>query len=466
MITLKQILPVILVLALVVGILPVASATSSLSIGSISYSSPVVKAESFTVSSSITASNVAGTITVTVTLIDNTGGAVTITEAEKTLTFNTNATQNVQWSVTAGTAGTYSNPFTITATASDSGTATPKTSDTPLTIQERPVLEVTFSGDKTSVSAGDSVRLDFTIMNSAAAGAADATNVIATLTLPNGWTRVTGPSPYTLGTIASGGGSKSGYWIVSADSPSSSNTITITVTSTLPGGTITKTVAITGPTPSTPPGLLGGGGGGGEASILSSNIPVDPVTGAVKSTTTLSIEGATLTIPEGTIVKDAEGKPLSTITMQYTATIAESVGAFSAYDYGPRGATFVPPIDLVIAYDPADLPEGFRESDLVIRMWDGTAWIDLVTTIDTATHTATAKVSHFTIFALFAVPPGAPAPVSTPTPVPTPTPLPITPTPPGALPLKLPWGLIIGIIVAVISIGAATLFFYTKKKVE
>jgi len=222
------------------------------------------------------------------------------------------------------------------------------------------------------------------------------------------------------------------------------------------GGTIISAA----PTPTPYYRALGGG-----AAAPPINVPVDPTTGAATSTTTLTVDGATLTIPEGTIVKDAEGNPLSTsITMLYTPATAERIGAIAAYDFGPSGTTFSPPIDLVVAYDPADIPAGYSESDLVIKMYDGTAWIDLPTTVDTVAHTATAKVSHFTIFALFAAPPVAPPPTPTPTPSPTipavtPTP---TPTPP-VVPPKVPLALIIGIVIAVIVIGVVAYYFYTKK---
>jgi len=212
------------------------------------------------------------------------------------------------------------------------------------------------------------------------------------------------------------------------------------------------------------------GGEGVYRPPVTMNVPVDPTTGKVTSTTTLITEKATLTIPQGIIVKDAAGNPLSTpITALYTPSTAKTVGAITAYDFGPSGTTFSPPIDLVIGYDPADIPAGHSESDLVIRMWDGTAWIDLPTTVDTVAHTATAKVSHFTIFALFAAPPVAPPPTPTPSPSPTPTPAitptipPVTPTPP-VVPPKIPWALIIGIIIAVIVVGAAAYYFYTKRK--
>jgi len=199
-------------------------------------------------------------------------------------------------------------------------------------------------------------------------------------------------------------------------------------------------------------------GGGGASRKPPMNVQVDPETGAVTSNTTLTVDGATLIIPEGTIIKDAEGNPLSTsIIMLSTATTAGRVGAIAAFEFGPSGITFEPPVDLVIAYDPADLPEGFSESDLVIRMWDGTAWVDLETTVDTVTHTATAKVSHFTIFALFAAPsvalPPTPPPVVTPTPPPAVTPTPV-PTPPLPFSVVL-LVFIIAIVIIVIIVAVA-----------
>jgi hypothetical protein len=199
----------------------------------------------------------------------------------------------------------------------------------------------------------------------------------------------------------------------------------------------------------------GGGGGGGAAFLAPPNVPVDPATGVVRSTTTLTVDGATLRIPAGTLVKDAEGKPLSRITLGYVPTIVEQIGAISAYDYGPRGATFMPAIDLLIAFDPANLPEGFSESDFVIRIWDGTAWVDLETSIDTTAHTATTKVSHFTLFALFAVPRVAPSP--TPTPIVTLEPTPeVTPTPRPTLQMPrvmvvVPIALVVAIIIVVVT---------------
>jgi PGF-pre-PGF domain-containing protein len=262
----KQITKILITLLTALLLTQTATATSSLTIGTVTYDSTVVKDESLTLSTSIEASSVSSTITVTVTLQDNTGSAVSITSATKTLTFTQSETQNIQWSIRADTPGTYSSPFTITASASDGGNANPKTTTTSLTIQERPVLDVTTSQNKTSVNNGDTVRLNYTIQNTAASGAASATDITATLALPSGWSISTGANPQSISSLAAGGAQSSGYWILTATSPSSTNTITLTINSSLPGGTTTKTYTITGPSTSsssTDSGSSGGGGGGG-----------------------------------------------------------------------------------------------------------------------------------------------------------------------------------------------------------
>ena len=193
------------------------------------------------------------------------------------------------------------------------------------------------------------------------------------------------------------------------------------------------------------------------------NMPIDPATGSVTSTTSLNTEKATLKIPAGTIIKDAAGNSLTTsITMLHTKTITERVGAIAAYDFGPGGTTFEPAIELTISYDPADRPAGISESDLVIGMYDGTTWISLDTTVDTATHTATAKVSHFTIFALFVEKTVLP-PTPTPTPAPTIALPSATPTPAPVLILPLPTLFLVLIVTAVIVIVGIIIIVLRRK---
>jgi PGF-pre-PGF domain-containing protein len=257
----------ILAIMLAAGTMQVASAAASLTVGSISYDSTVVKDESITVTSTVTAASVSGTLTVDVTLTDN-SGQFTIPSATQQVQFTTDGTKSVSWTITAASTGTSSSPFTVSASGDD-GSSAVKTASSAITVKDRPILTVSSTTDASSVSAGDSVTVSYVVSNSASSGAADATNVRVALSLPSGWSLSSGSSPYSLGTIAPAA-SSSGSWTVTADSPSSSNTLTITVTSTVPGGTVTTSSSVTGQTASsdsdTSDSSGGGGGGGAGAS--------------------------------------------------------------------------------------------------------------------------------------------------------------------------------------------------------
>lgn len=126
----------------------------------------------------------------------------------------------------------------------------------------------------------------------------------------------------------------------------------------------------------------------------------------------------TITIPEGTIALDEDGEPLSSLTVDVDPSPpdppedANIIGL--AYDFGPEGATFDPPITFTWSYDPDALPEDVAEEDLVIAYYDEDAgeWLELPCVVDTENNTVTASVSHFTTFAIITrvvPPPPAPA---------------------------------------------------------
>jgi len=114
----------------------------------------------------------------------------------------------------------------------------------------------------------------------------------------------------------------------------------------------------------------------------------------------------TVTIPEGTIALDVEGEPLDTLEVAIDESPpdppadANIIGL--AYDFGPEGATFDPPITLEYSYDPDALPEGVAEEDLVLAYYDEATgeWVELDCVVDTENNTITASVSHFTTFAI------------------------------------------------------------------
>ncbi|MDY6960166.1 MAG: fibronectin type III domain-containing protein, partial [Halobacteriota archaeon] len=120
---------------------------------------------------------------------------------------------------------------------------------------------------------------------------------------------------------------------------------------------------------------VGGGGGGGGASSTGNTVQTDS-TGKVTSTTTIkSSDGATKAIiEEGTIALDENGKPLKSISMSSTVV----GGTIAAYNLGPSGATFDPPITLSFTFEPKDILKG---ETVVIKMFDGTSWVSLKTKV-------------------------------------------------------------------------------------
>jgi len=126
----------------------------------------------------------------------------------------------------------------------------------------------------------------------------------------------------------------------------------------------------------------------------------------------------TITIPEGTIALDKEGEPLSSLTVDVDPSPPDPpedayiIGL--AYDFGPAGATFDPAITFTWSYDPADIPVGVAEEDLVIAYYNEVLgeWVELPCEVDRPP--LTASVSHFTTFAIIGAvpPPPPPAPAA------------------------------------------------------
>jgi len=96
----------------------------------------------------------------------------------------------------------------------------------------------------------------------------------------------------------------------------------------------------------------------------------------------------------------------------------------TAFDFQPDGATFAPGMQITLAYDLFDIPIGMDENDLFIGIYndDTGEWQYLIGTANAETNTITFTVTHFTIFAVLALPEGIPditlEPTATPTEVP------------------------------------------------
>ena len=134
--------------------------------------------------------------------------------------------------------------------------------------------------------------------------------------------------------------------------------------------------------------------------------------------TATSLDGNfTITIPDGTIALDKDGSPLSTLTIDIDDSPpdppedAHIIGL--AYNFDPRGASFEPPIELIINYDPEELPENV--SSVFIAYYDEGRWTQLepISGFVDVAGTATGQVSHFTTFAVIAtVTPPLPPPAA------------------------------------------------------
>jgi uncharacterized membrane protein len=167
----------------------------------------------------------------------------------------------------------------------------------------------------------------------------------------------------------------------------------------------------------------------------------------------------TLNVAAGTKMLTAQGRSITRVLAILPTSVPPPPpqGAIVAtYDFGPSGATFVPPLTMILKYDLANLEPGVSEKTLYIAYWDGTQWQKLASTVDTVNNTVTAQVPHFTDFAILGQ-------IATTTPITTPISTPITTITPPPAPTTQ-WPLIIGTIVAIIVIGLIIFFLIARKR--
>jgi hypothetical protein len=154
--------------------------------------------------------------------------------------------------------------------------------------------------------------------------------------------------------------------------------------------------------------------------------------------------GAELEICQGATALTVDGEALRAISLLRVAVApappADCHIIGLAYDFGPAGATFNPPLTLTLQYDPASCPKGITQEDLVIAYYDAQAgkWVQLECTVDTTSHTITAQVSQLNLVAIL----GKAAPSAS----------------------GVNWSLAGGIIAGVIVIGAGSYFLVRRKR--
>lgn len=157
----------------------------------------------------------------------------------------------------------------------------------------------------------------------------------------------------------------------------------------------------------------------------------------------------TVHIPAGSMALDAEGGRLRQVMVDLVEPLPEAPEGYfvlAALDFDPDGATFSPPMEVSICYDPDEIPADMAEENLVVAILDEATgeWTFLKVTVDIDANLVIFSTSHLTVFGLLAAPAA-----------PTPTPVPPTPTPTSTAkpPPKgggLSTGAIVGIVIAVL----------------
>ncbi|WP_292395688.1 hypothetical protein [Methanoculleus sp. UBA303] len=189
-----------------------------------------------------------------------------------------------------------------------------------------------------------------------------------------------------------------------------------------PDSTTCLDLSVAGGSTPTPGNGGNGGGGGGSQGSTSTPAPTQsaPVTSVGQASLPLSETGevsapvtvrtgdgaGSLTVGEGTRARDKDGNPLGEVTIARAdaaglppAPRGTTIGF--ALTCGPAGAAFDPPVTLTYTLSTEEWAKIGGAAPKV--MWydpASKAWQEVPATVDPATRTVTARVSHFSIFAL------------------------------------------------------------------
>jgi len=169
-------------------------------------------------------------------------------------------------------------------------------------------------------------------------------------------------------------------------------------------------------------GNSGGSSGGSPAAPVSSSTPERPAAPATHvgkaslpttpagevtaSTTIRAADGTgTLQIPEGTTARAADGGPLGEVTVARAAEVPAAPPGTTvaiALTCGPAGAAFDPPVSLTYTLSAEEWAKIGDPATLSVLWYNpaSKAWQEVPATVDPATRTVTAAISHFSIYAL------------------------------------------------------------------
>ncbi len=117
------------------------------------------------------------------------------------------------------------------------------------------------------------------------------------------------------------------------------------------------------------------------------------------------IRVADLAIKSGTRALSINGEPLEAVNViQSLSPVAPPSGSVivNAFEFEPSGATFSIPLDIIIEYDPSQIPDTAREDSLLLAYYDVQEgkWVDCDYILDTVNHRINVKISHFSLYAI------------------------------------------------------------------
>ena len=122
---------------------------------------------------------------------------------------------------------------------------------------------------------------------------------------------------------------------------------------------------------------------------------------------------AKVVLRAGTRARDALGRALDELFCRPSHSPPEAPGwmVLAAYEFGPNGARFDPPVMLTMAYDSAKLPEGVAEEELILARYNVATgqWEELEDIhVNTELNRISGKTTHFTQFAVLSPVPAPP----------------------------------------------------------
>jgi hypothetical protein len=208
-------------------------------------------------------------------------------------------------------------------------------------------------------------------------------------------------SNYTFTNVTTNHTIAANFALIQVSTTTSTTPIIVTIAPTTT--TTTLTTPTTSTTPTTPV-ILSQQVTTGTNLVIQSNVFLDNQGISQAGGQIATADGkVSFNVAAGTQMLNAQGQPLTEILVSIPTSVPPpppqgSIVAF--YDFSPAGATFTPPMTLILKYDPVTLPLGVSPDTLYISYWDGSQWQKLTSTIDTVADTVTALVPHFTDFAV------------------------------------------------------------------